>query len=56
MKIFQILGLLCFGFATVDYAGMFFDYDLTGISWSPIVAGVIGSILMGIGNKGQEHV
>ena len=49
MSIFRILGLLCFGFAIADFAGMFFGYDLTGVSWSPIAAGVVGSVLTRIG-------
>ncbi len=47
MIVFTILGLLCFGFAIIDFAGMFFGYDLTGVSWSSIVAGGTGGILMG---------
>jgi len=50
MIVFQILGFLCIGFGIVDFAGMFFDYNLTGVSWSPIVAGVIGGKLMSIGD------
>ncbi len=46
---FTIFGLLCFGFAIIDYAVSFVGYDLTGVSWSPIAAGVIGSILISIG-------
>jgi hypothetical protein len=45
---FQLLGVLCFGFAVIDFAGMFFGYDLTGVSWSPIVAGVVGSAVCGL--------
>ena len=41
-----ILGLLCCAFAIIDFAGMFFGYDLTGVPWSPIVAGAIGQLLM----------
>ena len=48
------LAFLCFGFAIVDFAGMFFGYDLTGVSWSPIVAGAIGSWLIGKGEATEE--
>jgi hypothetical protein len=41
-----IIGLLCFLFAVIDFCGMFFHYDLTGISFSPMIAGFIGSGLM----------
>lgn len=44
-------GVLCYVFAVVDFAGMFFGYDITGVSWSPIVAGFIGSALI---NCGQD--
>ena len=54
MAIFSILGFLCIGFGVIDFAGMFFGYDLTGVSWSPIVAGVVGSALMSIGGGGEE--
>ena len=40
-------GILCYVFAVIDFAGMFFGYDLTGVSWSPIVAGLVGSVLVG---------
>jgi hypothetical protein len=33
-------------FAAVDFAGMFLGYDLTGISRSPVVAGITGTILI----------
>jgi len=42
----KVLGYLCYLFGIVDFAGMFLGYDLTGVSWSPIVAGVIGSALI----------
>lgn len=42
----QLLGFLCYAFAVIDFAGMFLGYDLTGVSWSPIVAGVIGSVFI----------
>jgi hypothetical protein len=37
-----ILGYLCYAFGAIDFAGMFFEYDLTGVSWSPVLAGFIG--------------
>jgi hypothetical protein len=54
MVIFTIAGLLCFCFAIIDFSGMFFGYDLTGVSWSPIVSGVVGSILISIGGSNKD--
>jgi hypothetical protein len=49
--VLTVLGLICYGFGMVDFAGMFFHYDITGVPWSPIVAGITGSILCSIGGK-----
>ena len=54
MIIFKILGLLCYGFAFIDFAGMFFGYDLTGLFFTPIIFGLIGSVLMKVGDEGDE--
>lgn len=44
-KLFGIIGILFLGFAFVDFfLGELFNIDLTGVSWSPIVAGAIGSL------------
>jgi hypothetical protein len=43
--------MLCYAFALVDFAGMFLRYDLTGVSWSPIAAGVLGSALSGLASR-----
>lgn len=40
------IGFLLILFAVIDFMGMFFGYDLTGVSWSPIVAGGIGAALV----------
>jgi len=48
-----VMGFLCYGFAVVDFAGMFFGYDLTGVSWSPLVAGGIGSVLCSGGDDDE---
>ena len=50
----ELLGLLCYAFAVIDFAGMFFGYDLTGVSWSPIVAAGLGQVFMNIGNKEED--
>ena len=49
-----LLGLLCIGFAIIDFAGMFLGYDLSGVGWSPIVAGTIGGWLVNMGSEGDE--
>jgi len=49
-----ILGYLCYAFGIIDFAGMFFGYDLTGVSWSPIVAGVAGYGLIALGKNLNE--
>lgn len=38
-----IIGWGCIIFGIVDFCGNFGHYDLTGVPWSPIVAGVIGA-------------
>lgn len=48
MKILKILGYLLIVFAVIDFAGMFFGYDITGVSWSPILEGGIGSLFLKI--------
>ena len=40
------LGAICYLFALIDFAGMFLGYDITGVPWSPIVAGFIGQVLI----------
>ena len=44
-----ILGYLCYAFGIIDFAGMLFEYDLTGVSWSPVLAGFIGYALHALG-------
>ena len=52
---FKLLGLLCYGFAIVDLGTYYFGImDITGLSWSPIAAGVLGSVLMNIGGEAEE--
>jgi len=38
----NVLEYLCYAFAAIDFAGMFFEYDLTGVPWSPVAACCIG--------------
>ena len=53
---FKLLGLLCYGFAIVDLGTYYLGImDITGVSWSPIAAGVLGSVLMSIGGDEAEE-
>ena len=54
MVAFSILGYLCIAFGVIDFAGMFFGYDLTGVGWSPIVAGFVGSALIKFGGGDES--
>lgn len=45
-SVLTFCGVLCYVFAVIDFAGMFFGYDLTGVSWSPMVAGFLGAVLV----------
>lgn len=51
----KIVGILLLIFAAVDFAGQYFNYDLTGVSWSAIVAGVIGSLLYSKGGGDDDY-
>ncbi|MGV2341420.1 MAG UNVERIFIED_CONTAM: hypothetical protein LVR18_48090 [Planctomycetaceae bacterium] len=49
-RIFRILGGMLIVFGLVDFGlYQFAGYDLTGVQWSPIAAGIAGSVLMRIG-------
>jgi uncharacterized membrane protein YvbJ len=49
-----ILAWLCWILAGVDFCGMFFGYDMTGVSWSPIAIGGIGTLFNYLGNREIE--
>ena len=46
----KVFGVICFAFAAIDFAGMLLGYDITGVSWSPVVALAIGGVLLNGGN------
>lgn len=50
-NIFSIIGLVFFLIGFVDFCGMFFNYDFTGVSWSPIAFGCIGSLFEWLAKK-----
>ena len=47
-----ILSFLCYLFALVDYGLSVFGVDITGVSWSPLVAGGLG-VIFGAVAKGM---
>jgi len=47
------IGMLLVGSAVIDFMGMFLGYDLTGVSWSPIVVGGIGTALLNAGGTSE---
>ncbi len=49
------LGTLLQILAIVDFAGMFFGYDLTGQSWTPIAFGFAGAVLSLLGKSNDEE-
>lgn len=50
LPVFPIIGGLCFIFGAVDLVAYHLaDTDITGVSWSPYVAFILGSILMRLG-------
>ena len=45
------IGVLLYIVAAIDFAGMLFDYDFTGVSWSPIVFGFVGGVCQTLAEK-----
>ena len=43
---FVVIGSLCVVFSLIDFAGMYFHYDITGVPWSPLVAGGVGGVFL----------
>ena len=54
MIAFIILGYLCFGFGVIDFVASLFGYDFTGVQWSPIAAGLVGSALLKFGGRDES--
>jgi hypothetical protein len=51
----KIVGILCIVFGIADVALSWLGVaDLTGVTWSPIVAFVAGSVLMRVGGDDSE--
>lgn len=51
----KILSYICYIFAVIDF-GLFYliDIDITGVSWSPYVAGLVGAGLGWLGGDRDE--
>ena len=48
--IFKLVGGLLILFGITDFVlYQFFDFDVTGVTWSPVAAGIVGSIVMRMG-------
>lgn len=45
------IGVLLYIVAVIDFAGMLFDYDFTGVSWSPIAFGFVGGACQTLAEK-----
>lgn len=49
---FNVLSILCYGFAIVDVVLSWFGTDLTGVRWSPIVACGVGALFGWLAKRG----
>lgn len=52
-NIFDILEWVFYAIAAIDFCGMFFGYDLTGVSWSPIAFCIVGYFFNWMANNKQ---
>ena len=48
------VGYMFYGIGIADFLGMFFGYDFTGQSWTPILFGGIGQVLIAL--EGQKKL
>lgn len=55
---FRMIGYCCYAFAVLDLGTYYLGIaDLTGVSWSPIAAAVVGSVLVRMdGGEATEEV
>jgi len=52
----RIAGYLCYAFAVLDLGLYYLGIaDLTGVSWSPIAAAVVGSVLLRANGAAQTE-
>ena len=51
---FRMLGYCCYAFAVVDLGTYYLGIaNITGMSWSPVAAAVLGSVLVKMDGKQQ---
>lgn len=46
-----IIGYIFYLIGIADFCGMFFGYDFTGVSWSPIAFGAVGYLFEYLAGK-----
>ena len=51
MVMLNFIGYVFYGIAVADFLGMFFGYDFTGQSWTPVLFGAIGAGCQSLGNR-----
>ena len=52
----RLIGYACYAFAIVDLGTYYLGImDITGVSWSPIAAAVVGSVLVKAGSPGEAE-
>lgn len=49
----NIVGYIFYLIGIIDFCGMFFGYDFTGVSWSPIAFAAVGAICEALGKKSK---
>lgn len=50
-NVYSIIGWVFYIIGVVDFCGMFFGYDFTGVSWSPIVFAGVGYVFDWLAEK-----
>ncbi len=51
----KIVGYVCYVLAAIDFiTGNFLGMDLTGVFWSPIALGIVGTVFVNIGSSSEE--
>lgn len=50
----KIFGYLYIGFGIIDFATSHSGHDLTGVQWSPIAPGMLGSVLISMGGDNEN--
>lgn len=53
--VLDVISFLFYLIAVIDWAGMFFDYDFTGVYWSPLAFGLVGAVCQTISKKRKSN-